>query len=438
MATSSKYTYESCKEKAMKFEYISDFKSKYPGEYDAACRNKWLKDFDWLKKYKPKYDYEFIKSIALKYKTKSEFLYSDPKYYDFSERYGWLDTFDWFEENRKKSGYWHVYENNKAEALKYKTRKEFQNGNGSAYTAAREEGFLETYDWFEEKQKPSGYWNIYENNKKESLKYKSRTEYARKNQAAYECARINKWLDSFTWLEMSSKPNGYWTYENAKEEAKKYTTRTDFQYGSPGAYAQAIKNGWIDDYTWFEVLHVSNTYRYNLLEEFISEYEFRTFLENNDQNILLIIIRNLEPKYEPIKKDLEKALARTKETDPIKALKDKYMSDDEEQDANDETENTGEENVHDINTIDMDDDEAFKAVMTEITESSEESEEESEKEEKELSIDDVVKNDETELKVINKIEHMLTPDDRKYIMDKYLHDRRRQWMAEREKKSCNN
>ena len=43
-----------------------------------------------------------------------------------------------------------------------------------------------------------------------------------------------------------------WNKENCYEEAKKYRTKTDFAKNSKGAYDSSKKNGWIDDYTWFE------------------------------------------------------------------------------------------------------------------------------------------------------------------------------------------
>ena len=46
----------------------------------------------------------------------------------------------------------------------------------------------------------------------------------------------------------------------------------------------------------------------------------------------------------------------------------------------------------------------------------------------------IQKNRENKIKVINKIEHMLTPEDLKYIEDKFLNDRRREWMTERDAK----
>lgn len=169
-------------------------------------------------------------------------------------------------------------------------------------------------------------------------------------------------------------------------------------------------------------------YKFNLLEEFESEYDFRAFLANNDVNILYVILRNIEPKYEPLKRDIEKALAHSTEVDPIKALRDKYTSDSEDELDEDEEEVDSNE-TEDLETsspsIDLDDDDAIDSMVT--TETT--------KEVDAPTIEDIVKNTQREIKVINKIEHMLTPEDREYIMNKFLNDKRRIWMAARENRN---
>ena len=174
---------------------------------------------------------------------------------------------------------------------------------------------------------------------------------------------------------------------------------------------------------------ITKQYKFNLLEEFESEYDFRAFLANNDINILYVILRNIEPKYEPLKRDIEKALAHSTEVDPIKALRDKYTSDSEDElDEDEEEVDSNETEDFDVATapsIDLDDDDAIDTmVATEET-----------KEADAPTIEDVVKNTQREIKVINKIEHMLTPEDREYIMNKFLNDKRRIWIAARENRN---
>ena len=48
-------------------------------------------------------------------------------------------------------------------------------------------------------------------------------------------------------MERLSTPIGYWTKELCHEKALDYDSRSEFQNGSPKAYAAALRNGWLDD-----------------------------------------------------------------------------------------------------------------------------------------------------------------------------------------------
>ena len=43
-----------------------------------------------------------------------------------------------------------------------------------------------------------------------------------------------------------------WTKEKCLEEAKKYTCKQEFHKANAGAYASALRYGWLKDYTWFK------------------------------------------------------------------------------------------------------------------------------------------------------------------------------------------
>ena len=95
------------------------------------------------------------------------------------------------------------------------------------------------------KQKPNGYWNNYNNNKAEAKKYNSRSEFQKGCNRGYKVARINGWLDTYTWFSVS-KTSKKWTYETCYQEAKKYNSRSEFYKNCNGAYKVTCKNGWLD------------------------------------------------------------------------------------------------------------------------------------------------------------------------------------------------
>ena len=173
---------------------------------------------------------------------------------------------------------------------------------------------------------------------------------------------------------------------------------------------------------------LTKQYKFNLLEEFENEYAFRAFLENNDINILLSILINIEPKYEPIKKDIERALAHASETNPIQSLREKYSSDAEESDDDDYLDDT---NTTDTDDFDWDNDDEVNDMISQESEAETDTDTDNE-----LSIDDIIRNDEEEIRVINRLdsEHLITPEVREYIKAKYKNDMRRAWMAKRDNK----
>ncbi len=95
-----------------------------------------------------------------------------------------------------------------------------------------------------------GYWN-YKHCSDEAKKYTKLNDFRNNSNCAYCVALKNKWLDDYTWLEREKKPGGYWTQEHCYEEAKKYQTLNEFYKNSSSAYKVAKKNNWLSDYDWF-------------------------------------------------------------------------------------------------------------------------------------------------------------------------------------------
>ena len=159
-------------------------------------------------------------------------------------------------EDKKPFRHW-TRENCYKEAQKYKSRKEFAKNNQPAYQASRKNGWLEDYTWF---QKLKGQWDK-EACYKEAKKYKTRKDFMRGSGSAYDAARRNGWIDDYTWIS-PSKTAKKWNKEACYNEAKKYKSRVEFARNNQPAYCVARKNGWLEDYTWFQsrVISDKNTY----------------------------------------------------------------------------------------------------------------------------------------------------------------------------------
>ena len=130
------------------------------------------------------------------------------------------------------------------EALKYKSKSEFEKGSNKAYNSAIYNGWLnDITQHMTPKYKTWTYDEVYQ----EAQKYNSKNEFKINSPSYYRAALRNKWIDNVT-KHMSPKYN-VWTIEKTKKEAEKYTSRSQFERESPQAYGAAHYNGWLPEIT---------------------------------------------------------------------------------------------------------------------------------------------------------------------------------------------
>ena len=251
----NKWTYEACLEEAKRYNSRTEFQKANGSAYQAAARNGWLDEYDWLVVVKAPngyYDYERCLEIAKQCSSKSEMGKKNPTAYRYARNNGWVKDYTWFlstHEKMSKSFTKWTQEKCFEEAQQYKSRGEFKKNNSSAYSVARKKGWLDSYDWFEvlwEKK-----WN-YESCKAESKKYFTRGEFSEKSPSAWAVAKKNGWIEEYSWLELKKHENGFWTREACFEVAKQCTCVKEMYLLNGSAYNAARTEGWIKDYTWFQ------------------------------------------------------------------------------------------------------------------------------------------------------------------------------------------
>ena len=240
-----KWNRRTCREEALKYKSSSEFEVNSSGAYAAALRNGWLKDYSWFAVLKKEWDKETCLKESQKHTTRGDFFNGCRGAYIKSLREGWLDEFTWLRSRQTKpAGFWDNYEHCYEEAKKYKNRRTFLKGCSGAYTKALKNGWLDDYTWFNEIKKPNGYWTQ-DTCFIEAKKYSSRSEFQRNAKGAYLLAFKEGWLDDYTWF----KPlTNFWTYEACKAEAAKYEKRGKFKKGCIGAYRKSRINGWLDEF----------------------------------------------------------------------------------------------------------------------------------------------------------------------------------------------
>ncbi len=195
-------------------------------------------------------DYDNCYQEALKYHSSGEFFKKAVSAHRTAKKNNWIKDYTWFEEKCKPNGYWNNYDNCYNEAKNYHSCSELKEKSSTCYKYSCRNGWIEDYTWFIQKSKPSGYWNNYENCYNEAKKYKSRGEFSDKSPTAWKYAKKNGWIEDYYWFEEKRKPLGYWTRENVYREAMNFSTITEFEDKFPSAVAVARKNGWTEDFTW--------------------------------------------------------------------------------------------------------------------------------------------------------------------------------------------
>lgn len=211
------------------------------GSLGLMCRGKWSK--------------EKCFEEGKKYKTRSEFQKNASHVFHISKIKGWLDEMEWLPKKEYyPKGYWNIKENVINEAKKYTSVTEFQKGSGGAFNAARKLGIMDEFTWLKKKEKlPFGYWKNKEHCMEEAKKYSSKKEFQDKNQSAYWASVKYGYLDEMTWLaKRKSTPRNVLNNKDlVMEEGKKYSSRVEFMKNNRSFYEAANRYGFIKDMYWF-------------------------------------------------------------------------------------------------------------------------------------------------------------------------------------------
>ena len=121
--------------------------------------------------------------------------------------------------SRKPKGYW-TKERCHEEALKYRTKSEFNAGSTSAYSATlQNKWFDEIAEHLVTDRKPKGYWTK-ERCHEIALQYDARNKFKTHNYNAYVCARLRGWLNEICSHMVPKREKLTWTKEKCHQEAK--------------------------------------------------------------------------------------------------------------------------------------------------------------------------------------------------------------------------
>jgi hypothetical protein len=285
-----------CQEAALNCKSKTEFFKLYRGAYKSALKNGWLNEICQHMKLKGSlykrhnYVYEFpdkhvyvgltcnidrrnnehltnLKSPVFKHIQDSgltpKLIYDELKPVEKTQiKEGELiDTYrknGWILLNKAKAGglgtcksKWDINKCQK-EALKYKTRLEFQKLSHSAYRfALRNKLINKICTHMINITSPKKYWGESEA-QEEALRYRTRTQFKKSAYSAYNFCLKNNLLDT-ACLHMIKKINKNipinekWSRELCKLEALKYNTKKDFYTNSQNAYRFSIRKNFLNE-----------------------------------------------------------------------------------------------------------------------------------------------------------------------------------------------
>ncbi len=155
--------------------------------------------------------------------------------------YGWPLS----KEKSKPKNKW-TKDNCIEEARKYNTIKEWRKNSGSSYTAAHRYKCINKCVLHMIKL-----WNRADKEDiiSDAKKYKTKIEWKNNSKNKYQVALSNGWLNECCkHMIQNQKPRGYWDIkENVFNEAKKYSTKTEWARVSTSSYQAAYRNKWVTE-----------------------------------------------------------------------------------------------------------------------------------------------------------------------------------------------
>jgi hypothetical protein len=185
------------------------------------------------------YNIEDVKNIALKYNIKKEFYSNDRAAYTAALKYNILDECC----EHMDSNYNWDFNLALNESKKYKKITELVKDNPKLWGAIKKYNWLNKLSLIDDRAKQ---WKNIDTIHKEALKYKTRGEFAKSNQSAYNAAKRLNIIDRVCshMVELKLKKR---TKSMCIKEAKKHIRKRDFSLANPSLYNFACKMGWIDE-----------------------------------------------------------------------------------------------------------------------------------------------------------------------------------------------
>lgn len=246
-----------------KYKTSKSFKKDYPSDYAFSVKHKLMirlcEDMGWTD-YKPieprvYWNEDNFREECKKYSSYEELLKNNRSAVECMRKKVCFDRiieeFGWKRVVRSKRNVikW-TKETALENALQFNTRKEWEKGVNSSYRVSRYNGWYDEFVKHMPKQcRPKGYWTL-ERCMVEALKYNLKDDWRKGHSQSFNGAITGGHMKICSdHMTNGRKYHGYWTKENIKIEALKYTSKPNWLVGNCYSYILARQNGWIVELT---------------------------------------------------------------------------------------------------------------------------------------------------------------------------------------------
>jgi len=299
---------DACATEAAKHSTLTEWFKTSPQSYEVASKNGWIKDVaphinttarDRLLQYGGKlrrWTKETCKDVALQYSTLKEWRESDPASYAAAKRNGWDGELkQHMTELRAPVGYWtkerciesakhflvqtnwtkavpgafksaytqgwlpeataHMHKKTRwtlelcqEEARQFSRKTDWSKGGSGGYPAALKNGWLEDCcGHMHRGRTPKEFWTK-ETCIEDASRHTTSAAWFKFNRTAWQVAKENGWLDECVVSGPKKYKNAVgWTKDACIENARKFATRKQWRYAEQAAYYAAKKNGWLEE-----------------------------------------------------------------------------------------------------------------------------------------------------------------------------------------------
>ena len=120
----------------------------------------------------------------------------------------------------------------------------------------------------------------YEDCLEEAKKYTTTTDFMKYSKSAYIVAKGNNWMKDYDWIQTKRRSASIWTKKTCRAEARKYKTATEFARCARGAFSTAKDNGLLETYKWLKMNNKVN-WTPELCEDVAKNYDTKADFAKN-------------------------------------------------------------------------------------------------------------------------------------------------------------